>query len=534
MKFKARSRRLNVLGNGIPSRQGESLTTIIEECRQKFGYYTVFAAIPALLASHVTSANSDKPKGREPGITEEGTKWSGKLSLRSGNRELLKKQSEFWLPHHAATRFNSIAAALVAQDDCPGAAIPRGTYSSSLPFVDSGDTTGANDTISRAFFIDYHYYNYNTFGPDNVYSFTLTAFGPNPRIEVSTTSPVYKPLIYILDGARGVCPKGTGNFAMNELALTDTRFFGGSNTATLFIQFLPLNVPLHLVIDSTLNDAAGSGTYTLRMEDVTIADPSCGTANPIDCTEFLVRQHYLDFLNRGADLSGLGFWTNEINACNGEPECDEIKRINVSAAFFLSIEFKETGYLIYKTYAAAFGPTRIGSTVPLTLDEFKFDIPQLSQGVVVGTAGWEQRLAANKVVFYRNFVARPAFNAAFPVSLTPSEYVDRLNTNAGGVLSTFERNQLVADLTSNAKTRAQALQTVTEDEDFTRSHFNRAFVLMQYFGYLRRNPNDLPDGNFDGYNFWLDKLDHFGGNFIEAQMVKAFLTSKEYRDRFGS
>src|SRR4030095_10221411 len=302
----------------------------------------------------------------------------------------------------------------------------------------------------------------------------------------------------------------------------------------LSMKSLPLNVPLHLVIDGSFNDAAGAGSYTLRMQDATISDPSCGNANPIDCTEFMVRQHFLDFLNRGADLSGLGFWTNEITECNGEPQCAEIKGINVSAAFFLSIEFKETGYLIYKTYAAAFGPTRIGSTVPLTLDEFKFDIPELSQGVVVGAAGWQQQLAANKVVFYRNFVARPPFSAAFPLSLTPSEYVDRLNTNAGGVISTLERNQLVADLTNNAKTRAQALQMVAEDEDFTRSHFNRAFVLMQYFGYLRRNPNDLPDGNFDGYHFWLTKLDHFGGNFIEAQMVKAFLTSKEYRDRFAS
>jgi len=65
--------------------------------------------------------------------------------------------------------------------------------------------------------------------------------------------------------------------------------------------------------------------------------------------------------------------------------------------------------------------------------------------------------------------------------------------------------------------------------------FNRAFVLMQYFGYLRRNPNDAPESglNFDGYNFWLNKLDSFNGDFVQAEMVKAFITSVEYRKRFG-
>jgi len=58
-------------------------------------------------------------------------------------------------------------------------------------------------------------------------------------------------------------------------------------------------------------------------------------------------------------------------------------------------------------------------------------------------------------------------------------------------------------------------------------------VLMQYFGYLRRNPNDAPDGNFVGYDFWLDKLNSFNGDFNRAEMVKAFLSSAEYRRRFG-
>jgi hypothetical protein len=77
------------------------------------------------------------------------------------------------------------------------------------------------------------------------------------------------------------------------------------------------------------------------------------------------------------------------------------------------------------------------------------------------------------------------------------------------------------------------LRLVAENPTLEQQEFNKAFVLMQYMGYLRRNPNHAPDGNFDGYNFWLGKLNQFNGNFINAEMVKAFILSGEYRNRFG-
>jgi hypothetical protein len=87
--------------------------------------------------------------------------------------------------------------------------------------------------------------------------------------------------------------------------------------------------------------------------------------------------------------------------------------------------------------------------------------------------------------------------------------------------------------TSNATARALALRQVAEDCDLAKAEFNRAFVLMQYFGYLRRNPNDPQDTDYTGYDFWLTKLDQFNGNFVNAEMVKAFISSGEYRQRFG-
>ncbi|MET0645680.1 MAG: hypothetical protein ABW208_03605, partial [Pyrinomonadaceae bacterium] len=64
--------------------------------------------------------------------------------------------------------------------------------------------------------------------------------------------------------------------------------------------------------------------------------------------------------------------------------------------------------------------------------------------------------------------------------------------------------------------------------------FNRAFVLMQYFGYLRRNPDEAPDSDLTGFNHWLGKLNEFDGDYETAELVKAFLSSAEYRGRFGN
>jgi hypothetical protein len=74
---------------------------------------------------------------------------------------------------------------------------------------------------------------------------------------------------------------------------------------------------------------------------------------------------------------------------------------------------------------------------------------------------------------------------------------------------------------------------VAENSTFTQNEMNRAFVLMEYFGYLRRNPNEGNDTDYSGYDFWLTKLNQFNGDFIKAEMVKAFISSREYRQRFG-
>jgi hypothetical protein len=275
---------------------------------------------------------------------------------------------------------------------------------------------------------------------------------------------------------------------------------------------------------------------------VTIADDAAETANPIDDPRNYVCQHYHDFLNRQPDQSGWDFWTNQITACGNDAACTEVRRVNVSASFFLSIEFQDTGYLVDRIYKAAFGDVTGNSTFPsshqlavpvVRLHEFLSDTQEIGQGVIVGQGNWQQQIENNKQAFTAAFVQRSRFLSAFPSSMTAAEFVDRLNANAGNPLSSAERNQLVNDLSTNAKTLAQVLRAIAEDEDLKNAEFNRAFVLMQYFGYLRRNPDDPQDSDHTGYDFWLTKLNQFNGNYIDAEMVKAFITSIEYRQRFG-
>jgi hypothetical protein len=267
-------------------------------------------------------------------------------------------------------------------------------------------------------------------------------------------------------------------------------------------------------------------------------------ANAIDGSRFFVAQHYRDFLGREADAGGLAFWTNGIESCGADQQCRALKRIDTSAAFFLSIEFQETGYLVHKMYKAAYGDAVGQATVNgvltnipvpvVRMNEFFPDTQRIGLNVVVGTAGWPDRLEANKSAFAQEFVARSRFTSAFPSNMTPTAFVDTLNANAGNVLSADERAALINELSGNDTPagRASVLRKVAEDADLTAAEKNKAFVLMQFFGYMRRNPNDLPDTTHGGYNFWLKKLNDNGGDYHKAQMVFAFLDSIEYRNRF--
>jgi hypothetical protein len=191
-------------------------------------------------------------------------------------------------------------------------------------------------------------------------------------------------------------------------------------------------------------------------------------------------------------------------------------------------------------YKAAFGDAQAQSTdggahsifVPIVRrSEFLPDTLQISNGVIVNQGNWQALLESNKVAFANDFVSRSRFTTAY-AGMPAAQFVDTLNSNAGNPLSTTERNQLVSDLTGGVKTRAQVVRAVAEDQDLSIAEKNKAFVLMQYFGYLRRDPNSGPDTDYSGYDFWLKKLNAHGGDFHAAEMVRSFLVAGEYLNRF--
>ncbi len=279
MKIKD-SKHQNILGNVDLSSNRGILTAFLKQFRQKLGYYSIFAAIPAIFTSFGQEARADETKKPEVSVAGQNVRLFEKLNKSCGKPNLLRSQSSFRLPHQKS-EFDIISE-LVGGDNCPGNPIPAGTYTAATPFTDSGSTTGANNTVTRVGFIDYCYYNYAADGPDVIYSFTLTGRGANPQIQVSATSAGYNPMIYVLENTNGGCPAGTGNFPCSFRLLT----YSQDGTATLNRQamsFLPTNVPLFLFVDS--NAANGSGNYTLRIQDVGIApavSPPSGTKFDFD------------------------------------------------------------------------------------------------------------------------------------------------------------------------------------------------------------------------------------------------------------
>jgi Tol biopolymer transport system component len=324
---------------------------------------------------------------------------------------------------------------------------------------------------------------------------------------------------------------GTASARTDFLPVSGTLVFNDGETSKTFTvsiidnAFIQPDRTVNLSLSSPNNATLGSpanAVLTIIDNDTTSNAP-----NPIDNAQFFVRQQYLDFLGREPDTAGLQFWTNQITACGTDATCIANKRVDVSAAFFLSNEFQQTGLYVYEAYRVAFGRAP-------TFAEFLNDVQAVGAGVVFGQTGASDRLGVNKRDYTAAFAGRDAFRALY-AGKTNAQFVDALLANADGVFDPSVqsvRDQLVQALNNGTLTRAEVLRTIIEA--FTNaptrnlSAFNRAFVTFEYFGYLRRDPDP------DGFNFWLNQLNKFNGDFRAAGMVRAFITSAEYRSRFGS
>lgn len=240
------------------------------------------------------------------------------------------------------------------------------------------------------------------------------------------------------------------------------------------------------------------------------------TTNQIDNTEFFVTQQYSDFLGRGPDPGGLSYWSNEINSCGNNVTCVNARRVRVSGAFFAEPEFQETGSFVYRVYKGGLGRRP-------SYSEFNADRSQVVYG---------SNLDATKQAFTLVFVQRAEFLQKYAAHMTAETFVDALianilqasNVNLGNQrMELIDRYNAGTDLNQR---RAFALRVAIENSLFTTAEYNPTFVLMQYFGYLRREPDQ------GGYEFWLDVINNRLPNDYPS-MICGFITSAEYQLRFA-
>jgi uncharacterized repeat protein (TIGR01451 family) len=293
------------------------------------------------------------------------------------------------------------------------------------------------------------------------------------------------------------------------------RFAAGENSKTIFIP----------VVDDAWTE--GTETFTLTLNSpsgatmganasavITLSDNDANSngSNPVDQTPFFVRQQYVDFLGREPDSIGLQGWQNVLNNCppsgkdaNGN-FCD---RVEVSAGFFRSKEFQERGYFIYKFYSAV-------GRIPL-YPEFMPDLAKVSGFLS------DQQLEANKDAFVQEFMARPDYQNKYGSITDPTAYVNALLSTVG-LPNHPSRVGWIAGLTNNTLTKAKVFRELTESSEMQTRYYTEAFVIMQYFGYLRRSADA-------SYLAWIDIMNQNPANY--RGMIDGFLNSDEYRKRFG-
>ncbi|MEK6337080.1 MAG: DUF4214 domain-containing protein [Acidobacteriota bacterium] len=248
--------------------------------------------------------------------------------------------------------------------------------------------------------------------------------------------------------------------------------------------------------------------------------PGTNTPITIDDKDFFIQQQYIDFLGRFPDAGGFANWNATLGNCpNGgygetdNPSCD---RVHVSAGFVQSYEFQGRGYWILR-----FGFVGLNRTIGTTRSSATYSefVPALNQ---IGGSNSPAQEDAAKIVYTNAFVQRSDFLALFPASMSPSQYVDALESNAGVTLS--NKASLVSALGAGTITRADVLRNVVESQVVFDKFIIPSFVTMEYFGYLRRDPDTI------GYKNWVDTLTVDPNNY--RHMIFGFIYSSEYLTRF--
>lgn len=181
--------------------------------------------------------------------------------------------------------------------------------------------------------------------------------------------------------------------------------------------------------------------------------------------------------------------------------------------------FEDWSYPLYRIRKVAYG------RMP-RFQEIVSDARETGEDVTLYSKNWESVLQANIRALAERLAESRAFQETY-AGLSDERFIARLYENAGVSPDESERAALVNALRDGRETRASALLKVASNETFINNERKRALVLMHYFGYLRRNPDDAPDSNLDGFNFWIAELEKHG----RERLAQAFALAGEYRDK---
>ena len=247
------------------------------------------------------------------------------------------------------------------------------------------------------------------------------------------------------------------------------------------------------------------------------------------------RASYEAFLARGVSSGRLRF----INRFDGRDDLYAVAAIEPNAASEAALPFEpstlDLATLVSKDPINVLGPYREWSQTLFRLhlltdgrlpryDAFMKDFAAIGRGVVPGFEEQDERLEANLREFVEELARRPTFKNSYG-QLDDARFVERLHANASLPPDDAERAALVAALSSGWETRAGVLLKIARDRRFAEREHYRSLVVLHYFGYFRRNPDDPPDGDLNGVNFWVEILRRQGD---PSKLAIAFMNSGEY------
>jgi len=270
--------------------------------------------------------------------------------------------------------------------------------------------------------------------------------------------------------------------------------------------------------DYSIKLQANSGETAFVPGALTI-DPGVAATggNPIDDYRFFISQHYADMMGREPDQATLDKLTAQFIQCGTRGDCLKTRRLDLSTSLLTQSELSPTGLFLHDLYVAGFGRRP------------RFSDYETDRATV---GNFNSEIEDSRISLALAFVQRADFQRRYPSTLKPAEFVDQLLANAGQRSNPdikVERPALLGLFDGMNSGRAAILARIASYSSVVDAQYNEAFVMLQYFSYLRRDPDE------SGLNFWMNTLkskplrDPAAARFV----VCSFMTSTEYQNRFG-